>query len=398
MDNTGINSIVSEFIHSFIHFAGILEHAAMNLAVSLAVITLALTALMTLVQGDDLSKMVSKLLQTGLLFGLFFGLIHLGGTWIPEWLNSFMAIGAKASGLQGLSPNSVFLVGANIAGKMFSTIWKVGLTHIPTALLCMFTGFFLLIIYCFICAELTVNLVKTYALVAVGPIIFALGNSDFTRSAVTNYLQKIIGMGLHLMILYVLVGVGVSLSNKWILLFQKAQGAEDFVIQTIVPVIGGLVVLYLVIKNVPAFIATISGAAGFRNYGDAAIAASMTGAGVMAQTMAKATGIGGMGARGGYQLGRGMYHGGAAAGQGAKSAGASASAAVDKGFDKVSGKFNKGGVAHKTTDLFRRGTASAADLFGGAGGALIGPSKLAAKHGFNTVHNYLRGGNNSGTK
>ena len=147
MDNTGINSIVSEFIHSFIHFAGILEHAAMNLAVGLAVITLALTALMTLVQGDDLSKMVSKLLQTGLLFGLFFGLIHLGGTWIPEWLNSFMAIGAKASGLQGLSPNSVFLVGANIAGKMFSMIWKVGFTHIPTALLCMFTGFFLLIIY-----------------------------------------------------------------------------------------------------------------------------------------------------------------------------------------------------------------------------------------------------------
>ena len=348
---------------------------------------------MTLVQGDDLSKMVSKLLQTGLLFGLFFGLIHLGGTWIPEVLNSFMAIGAKASRLQGLSPNSVFLVGANIAGKMFSMIWKVGFTHIPTALLCMFTGFFLLIIYCFICAELTVNLVKTYALVAVGPIIFALGNSDFTRSAVTNYLQKIIGMGLHLMILYVLVGVGVSLSNKWILLFQKAQGAEDFVIQTIVPVIGGLIVLYLVIKNVPAFIATISGAAGFRNYGDAAIAASMTGAGLMAQTMAKATGIGGMGARGGYQLGRGVYHGGAAAGQGWNAGSAKTDSAIDKGVNKVASKFSKGGAAHQTAHYFKDNLGGVANLFGGTTGALVGTSKLAAKHGFNTVHDYLRSGN-----
>jgi len=389
MDNTGINSIVSEFIHSFIHFAGILEHAAMNLAVGLAVITLALTALMTLVQGDDLSKMVSKLLQTGLLFGLFFGLIHLGGTWIPEWLNSFMAIGAKASGLQGLSPNSVFLVGANIAGKMFSMIWKVGFTHIPTALLCMFTGFFLLIIYCFICAELTVNLVKTYALVAVGPIIFALGNSDFTRSAVTNYLQKIIGMGLHLMILYVLVGVGVSLSNKWILLFQKAQGAEDFVIQTIVPVIGGLIVLYLVIKNVPAFIATISGAAGFRNYGDAAIAASMTGASLMAQTMAKATGIGGIGVRG-------AYHGLPAAYYGAKAAGgAGYSGSMDKmGKFWNTAKGDGASLDQRTGHKFKQALAGLVAAGSGAAGAAGGMSALAAKHGLNTVHDYVRNGSN----
>ena len=53
-----------------------------------------------------------------------------------------------------------------------------------------FCGFFVLIIYAFITTEVVVSLVKSYALVAIGPIMFALGNSDFTKMAVTNYIRK----------------------------------------------------------------------------------------------------------------------------------------------------------------------------------------------------------------
>ena len=285
--DTGFNQITLQFQDSLIHFSSVLGGAALHLAYILATLTLVISVLVMLMQGEDLNKMFSKLLQTVFLFGFFFGLIANSGTWIPAIFNSFMSLGGKSAGLDSLSPNSVFEVGLNIAGKMFAMVSDLGLMHLPTALIAVICGFFVFIIYCFIAAEVVVNLVKSYALIAVAPIVFALGNSDFTRSTVMNYVKKVIGLGIHLMMLYVIVGVGVQLGDKWVTAFQNAQGASELILSAILPMLGGLVLLYLIMKNLPAFIAEISGAGGFRNYGDAAIAAAVAGAASLTNTLSK---------------------------------------------------------------------------------------------------------------
>jgi type IV secretion system protein TrbL len=290
---TGFNQITKQFLESMMHFSNILAGGALHLAYILATLTLVISVLVMLMQGEDLNKMFSKLLQTVFLFGFFFGLIANSGTWIPAIFNSFMSLGGKSAGLDSLSPNSVFEVGLNIAGKMFAMVSDLGIMHLPTALIAVICGFFVFIIYCFIAAEVVVNLVKSYALIAVAPIVFALGNSDFTRSTVMNYVKKVIGLGIHLMMLYVIVGVGVQLGDKWVTAFQNAQGASELILSAILPMLGGLVLLYLIMKNLPAFIAEISGAGGFRNYGDAAIAAAVAGASSLTNTLSKgARGVG----------------------------------------------------------------------------------------------------------
>ena len=96
------------------------------------------------------------------------------------------------------------------------------------------------------------------------------------------------------MTLYAIVGVGVDLSNIWIHEFIYS-GELDFVTSAVLPMIGDLIILYLVMKNLPAFLAEISGAGGFRNYGDAAVAAAFAGAGAMTKAMkgAAMAGVGG---------------------------------------------------------------------------------------------------------
>lgn len=398
MNTQGLNSITEEFQRGFEHFSIQLTSAAMDLAMLLASITLIMSILLMVLQGEELNKFFSKIIQTCLLFGLFFGLIKLCGTWVPDIINSFMQVGAKSSGLGSLSPNSVFETGANIAESMFSLIYKMGITHLPAALIAIICGFFVLIIYCFITGELVVNLVKAYALVSVGPIIFALGNSDFTRSTVINYLKKVIGMGIHLMMLYVIVGIGVSLGAQWIHVFKTVNSASGFVLSAIVPVMGGLIVLYLVMKNVPAFIAEISGAGGFRNYGDAAVASALSASALIGSTVAKSAGIGGLGARG-------LYHGVGAAASGARvgaSAGYSGGSSLGSGAHSVVGSVAKHvpGVSsipggEKTGNLFKAASKGlggvAAGGIGVVAGAPAGVAGSAGKAAFNRVKRYLDG-------
>ena len=82
---------------------------------------------------------------------MFFGLIHLGGEWIPAMLNTFMQLGGQSANLSSLSPNSIFQVGVSISGKLFGLIWELGITGIPTALMAMICGCFVLIILLLYC-------------------------------------------------------------------------------------------------------------------------------------------------------------------------------------------------------------------------------------------------------
>ena len=373
----GLDLITQQFLTSFQSASASLGHAGINLAYWLAAISLSISIMLMLVQGEGLGRGFSKLLQTCLLFGMFFGLIHLGGDWIPSMLNTFMQLGGQAANLKSLSPNSVFGVGVNISGKLFSLVWELGITGIPVALLAMICGCFVLIIYCFIAAELTINLVKAYALVSVAPIIFALGNSDFTRSAVTNYLRKIIGMGLQIMMIYIIIGVGVSMGNEWIAAFKDVDTFRKFGTQALMPVVGGLILLYLVLKNVPAFIAEIAGAGGFRNYGDAAIAAAAGGAATISNAVIKSSPAMGAGAKG-------LYRGGRAGGAGAKQW-------YDKAYDKSGGNKDSAGLVKKTTAGIAGGLAGA---FGAPAGMATSSGKAGwqyAKEHINSVRGYLGG-------
>ena len=188
---------------------------------------------------------------------------------------------------------------------------------------------------------------------------------------------KIIGMGLQIMMIYIIIGVGVSMGNEWIAAFRDIDSFRKFGMQGLMPVAGGLVVLYLVLKNVPAFIAEIAGPGGFRNYGDAAIAAAAGGATAITNAVIKSSPAMGAGAKG-------LYRGGRAGGQGAKYA-------YDKVFDKMSG--NEEGIS-KTRRRLAKTAGGLAGAFGIPGGMAAASGKVSwdyAKKNINSVRGYLGG-------
>ncbi|WP_440616363.1 type IV secretion system protein [Cysteiniphilum sp. 6C5] len=280
-----LNMINHEFLMGFQQSMHEIFLAGNNLAYWLAYITISFMTLLMLLQGEEVNKMLSKLTQMAILFGMFFTLIEVCGSWVPAWINGFMQTGAKAGNLSGIDPSSVFDQGFYIASSIFQVSLKMGIMHLPTAILSVAAGIFIIIIYAFISASLCVLLIKTYALVAVGPIIFAFGMNDVTRPTVNNYIGKLIGLGLQIMTMYIVVGVGVKVSQDWVNVLQASADKGIFSYSDILIVVGGLVIFYLVVQNVPSFIAEISGAGSFRDYGQAAVAAAMSAAAMTASAV-----------------------------------------------------------------------------------------------------------------
>ncbi|GGF93750.1 MULTISPECIES: type IV secretion system protein [Cysteiniphilum] len=333
--NNSLDNIDIQFLNAFVSDANTFVHAGMNLGYFLALMSILISVGMMMLRGEETHAMFSKIIQSGLLFGLMFGLIEYGGQWIPEILNGFIYVGQQASGMQSVSPSSVFDQGWYIAGHIIQGANNAGMFHIVAALTAVISAFFIIIVYGFIAGSLCVLLVKAYALVLVGPLVFALGNLDVTRSTVHNYVQKIIGMGFNLVMFYILVGVGIKLGNHWADVIKNG-GFLD--LSVFIMIIGGLIVFYLIMQNVPSFIATISGAGGFRDYGQAAVAAAMTGAAVMGQTYMKAMTMGKGGIAGAGMATRAAVSAGKGAAAGWNAGGATPGA-LSSGIGSAGGAF-----------------------------------------------------------
>lgn len=349
-----LDTIDEQFLTAFHSGMHAIAAGGTSLAYWLAYITLAFSTCMMLLQAEPLNKMLSKLLQMGLLFGIFFGLIKVCGTWIPQWINSFMKIGAQAGNLPGVDPSGIFDQGLYLSATIAKQVFTLGILHLPTALVALAAAFFIIIIYAFIAANLAVLLIKAYALITVGPIIFALGANEVTRPTVSNYVQKLIGMGLNILTMYLVLGAGIHIGESWVNIFKASASSGILNFMDIFIVIGGLMIFYQVVQNVPAFIATISGAGGFRDYGQAAMASAMAASVMAAKAVTGAPGAaaGALGAMG--AAGHGAFLGGKFLGQsgvGAIKGAMAGKSAFSAAHDAAHAAFKQPGVWNKVKGM-----------------------------------------------
>ncbi len=302
-----LDSITLEFLGVFKHDATLIQHAAKTLFYYLVVIQLALSAIWMSIAGESLQRFVSRMVQLGFSFGFFYALIQFGGQWIPDLINGFIEIG-KQGGVSSLDPSSVLSQGVSISGAIFHGFFNWGLlTHPFVSLVGAAICVGIVILYALITAELTIILVKSYAIISIGSLFFAFGASDYTNQMAKNYFKTAIGLGLQLMTMYLILGVGQHIGSQWANLTAKAVKQHELTPMYVIS--GAVIVYYLIIKNVPAFIAGIAGVSGFRNYGDAAVGMAVNAGMTASNTLANTRYIGGKTAQGLTELSRAGGHG-----------------------------------------------------------------------------------------
>lgn len=269
-----LDKVTDQFLLVLQQDADVLQQYALHLFHYFGIIQLTLSGLWIALIGADLRQFITKFVGICFNFGFFYGLIYFGGEWIPDLLNGFIDIGSH-TGVQSLNPSSVLEQGLSIAGAIYKSVYLLGAYKRPfvtfIGLVCCLS---VIIIYSLIAAELAIVLVKSYVLVALNALFFAFGALDYTRPMTVNYLKSAIGLGLQLLSLYLLIGVGQGVGEQWSHL--TTQAAKEHDILPMLVILAAVIVYYMIVKNIPPFVAGLSGTGGFGNHGDDAVATTLS--------------------------------------------------------------------------------------------------------------------------
>ncbi|EDP46851.1 P-type conjugative transfer protein TrbL [Rickettsiella grylli] len=306
MESGILDQVTQQFLTALSHDGALIQQAAERLFYYLVTIQLTLTAIWMTIAGESLQRFVTRLVQSSFLFGFFYALIQLSGQWIPQLLNGFIHLG-QIAGITSLDPSSIIDQGISISGAIFKGFFDWGLLGHPwVSLVGATVCISILVLYGLMAAELAIVLVKSYILIATGSLFFAFGASEYTQDMAKSYFRAAIGLGLQLMSLYLLLGVGQNVGSEWATMTELA--AKNHELMPMLVILAAVIVYYMILKNIPPFIAGLSGIGGFRNYGDTAVGTAINAGTSGASSLLRANAMTGKGIQGLAQLGAGLGH------------------------------------------------------------------------------------------
>ena len=195
--------------------------AAQRLFVLLAGIEVVWSFTLLALEKADFQLLTAAIIRKIMWIGIFYALLLYGvtpdgGGWIPAILNSFQLLGQNASSVGPLGPSAIVGFGVNTSVDLLSAASDAGfLTDMGTALTLVFCAVVIFIAYLAVAIQFVVALVESYLVIGGGVILLGFGGSRWTAPYVERYLAYSVSVGLKILILYLLVGAGMTLSQGW---------------------------------------------------------------------------------------------------------------------------------------------------------------------------------------
>ncbi len=342
----------------------------------LALIEFAWTAAILVLEKTDLQGWTAALIRKMMFIGAFFALLSFGADWIPRIINSFQIIGQNASGLPSLAPTDVLVRGLNITGNLLSGAADSGwMGNFGTALALVFAALLAFLAFLGLTVQLVVTLVESYLVVGAGFIFLGFGGSRWTAPYVERYISLAVSTGVKIMVLYLLMGAGLTLTDGWVAAATAVPAGPEPAVDAL-DIAASSVLLLMICWNAPKFTAGILGGAPAFTGGDAVGTAGALAQGAL---------LAGTAVAGGVALGAKMLaaKGGMSAGQAAGMGAGAASAGGGSGGTSGTGGAASGGSAPKPTGGGSGGTPSA----GNGGGQVAPPTKNGSNGGGDRTKN-----------
>ncbi len=219
-----------------------LKEIAMWLLISLATISWAWNAGLMVLRNADLQEIIVELVKMIIFVGFFMALILNADTWSSAIINGFMWSGNQAVGVgnvEDINPAAILDRGFKLSNKIIESSGTI--TYIAFVLLALIVA----IIYSAIAAYTLLVLAETYIVTAAGVLLLGFGGSQLTSDYAKRYITYCISVGAKLYVLFLIIGLGESFIYTWALQEDKSQ------IETIIAIIGVLIMLVILIKMIP---------------------------------------------------------------------------------------------------------------------------------------------------
>ena len=290
-------------------------------------------------EGQEIQGWIAGFLKKFMTISFFYALLINQSTWFPAIINSFVQIGQQAGGVSGyLNPSTILWTGVQISGAILAaclpnaaasaTVGGVLGVIVPgagaaltaasliPALVALFCALLIFLAYVVITLTFIMATVESYVVMSAGLIFLGFGASRWTVPYTERYISLVVSTGVRLMVLYMIIGLGQTLSSTWV---QEASQLplSTAGLQSLFGLLASVIVFMALAWQVPKLAGSILQGSLQMGSSDliapamsAAIAAGTIGAVATAGVGAVAGGVGALAA------------GGATAGGGAGAAGA----------------------------------------------------------------------------
>ena len=211
------DEIANQFNTAAMKYSAAIQPYAIKLFIGLLLIDILVTWIQFVAEGQlDSSFFLGRLIKHLLSGGFVYLMIVNALPWMEAVLNSFSRIGAAATGLPALSPQTVLQLGGNMASTIFNTPANASLmTNIELAIVQSISAFVVLLSFVITAAMLLLTLIESYLVVGGGVILLGLGANRFTAPAAEGYFSYVIRVGVRLLFFYLVLAIGVQMANQW---------------------------------------------------------------------------------------------------------------------------------------------------------------------------------------
>ena len=175
------------------------------------------------------ATIVRKIMWIGIFYAiLLYGVTPGGGGWIPAIVNSFHILGQSASSVGPLGPSAIVGFGVNMSVDLLYSLKGADfLTGFASSMALVFCAVVIFIAYLAIAIQFVVAMVESYLVIGAGVIFLGFGGSRWTAAYVERYIAYAVSVGMKILVLYLLVGAGMTVSQGWIAVAQTAATSTD---------------------------------------------------------------------------------------------------------------------------------------------------------------------------
>ncbi len=175
------------------------------------------------------ATIVRKIMWIGIFYAiLLYGVTPGGGGWIPAIIDSFHILGQNASSVGPLGPSAIVGFGVNMCVDLLYSLKGADfLTSFASSMALVFCAVVIFIAYLAIAIQFVVAMVESYLVIGAGVIFLGFGGSRWTAAYVERYIAYAVSVGMKILVLYLLVGAGMTVSQGWIQVAQNAATSTD---------------------------------------------------------------------------------------------------------------------------------------------------------------------------
>jgi len=240
-------------------YMAIMQPFAEKIFLGLVLIEIIITCVHFLTDQDEPTRLLAELVKKSLALGFLYAIIVNAPIWFSAIIQGFQQIGGQAAGIPDLSPSTVF----NNGLAMFQTIYRgfgsLGWFHVTiAALIALVAGLIMFLSFALIAGQMLLALSEAYIGVGGGVLILGFSGSRWTIKFAEGFLGWIAGVGIKLFFLYLLVGVGMTITAGW----NAALAGWTMTDPTLPLTIAGAALIFMLLAwTIPNTAASIVGGA-----------------------------------------------------------------------------------------------------------------------------------------